>query len=995
MNFWKKSITYNYRWSVFFLLFSLALISIQKLSAQEPAFYSFNEQYGFDENVIYDYEYDQYGDFWIATSNGLYRYDGSIFHEYYHKGFPREYGRIKMDGSGRIFVQTFMGQILYVENDSLHLFGDYSDKMTHLFEYAVAKDGRVFIQAGRSIFIQDSPSDSLVKIKAVKGLSNDVRTLSLTPQEDLVFQYYTAFQDGTDKFYRVMILKGGEMVELGKIKFKGRPVWPLSKIYNGKLYFMHYSDVKTRIFEISDTLRMVYSIGERWTRGMIQDFYIDKNQRLFLSSKSGLFPFDEKGSPLSEHPWLDYKNVGEIMLDNDGVLYVATLNKGILIAPRIQVHVDKRTDVGLSMGVMDDNGGIYALDTRGRLHVDNRFFNASIKILDGFRSPGPISFDPFNQKISGAAPNFFNYDIRTSSFYLGNQDGFKRRKYLKKGVSVITYSTSSILLVKKDNEAPESLRNKLDSFIWSPAKRYWYKTLRKKRCHALALDKGCENCFYIGYVDGLFYYENWTEGSRVLDDGKNIIAEYLFEENDEVWAGTQAGILYHMKNGIILSKYNIGEPIVRISKWNDEIIYSNNEGVTRYNLKTGKKEIINWLDGLIKEKVVDIFVVNDTLKIISENHFSYIPLKVKYENEKPPVFKMGSITVNGDLLPSKPAYDFPHHKNDIRIQFGALSFRSRGEHTFYYKMKGISEKWSQTTAYAPFASFHDLRPGQYEFQVKACNEDGICSEVHRLPITIRPPFYRTLWFYLLITILILGLFWWIVQQRLRVIGQRAELRHEKEVLEKELYRSKVAAFQTQMNPHFIFNALNTIQDFILRNDPDSASEYMADFADLIRSYLNQSEARSIALDDEIQMLSLYLKLEQVRFGDEMEYSIKTELSKYKDEYELPVMLIQPFVENSIKHGLFHKKGEKRLDILFYEENNYLICVITDNGVGREYTQKIQRNKGKHKSFATIAIDERVHLANQFSGKPIHIQTLDLKDDNSIPLGTRVIIKMLM
>ena len=194
-----------------------------------------------------------------------------------------------------------------------------------------------------------------------------------------------------------------------------------------------------------------------------------------------------------------------------------------------------------------------------------------------------------------------------------------------------------------------------------------------------------------------------------------------------------------------------------------------------------------------------------------------------------------------------------------------------------------------------------------------------------------------------------------------------------------------------MNPHFMFNALNSIQEFILQNKKELASNYLGDFADLMRSYLQYSQEDYITLRDEIDTLELYLKLEKVRFENEFDYQVTYKESLDIDSIQIPSFLIQPFVENAIKHGLLHKEGAKYIDIQFVlEKGTVLKCIITDNGIGRKASQEINKNR-KHKSFATEASHNRLQLLNQNIGQKIGLEIEDLFDENSQSLGTRVVV----
>jgi LytS/YehU family sensor histidine kinase len=194
-----------------------------------------------------------------------------------------------------------------------------------------------------------------------------------------------------------------------------------------------------------------------------------------------------------------------------------------------------------------------------------------------------------------------------------------------------------------------------------------------------------------------------------------------------------------------------------------------------------------------------------------------------------------------------------------------------------------------------------------------------------------------------------------------------------------------------MNPHFIFNALNSIQEFILLNKKELASNYLADFADLMRSYLQHSQEDTVSVQDEIETLDLYLKLEKIRFDDDFEFYIQCDNQIDKEQTLIPSFLVQPFVENAIKHGLLHRTGLKKLSISFTKTNNQsLKCEIEDNGIGRAASAQIN-NKRKHQSFATKASQSRLDLLNQSTKEKIDLQIVDVFDAANNPSGTKIII----
>lgn len=214
------------------------------------------------------------------------------------------------------------------------------------------------------------------------------------------------------------------------------------------------------------------------------------------------------------------------------------------------------------------------------------------------------------------------------------------------------------------------------------------------------------------------------------------------------------------------------------------------------------------------------------------------------------------------------------------------------------------------------------------------------------------------------------------------------------IAEKKASQSELKAFKSQMNPHFFYNALNTVQSYILSNDKKLAISYLSKFSTLTRSILEMTEKEYISVAEEIKTLELYLDIEKARFNDDFEFQIKTENIDDTDQTKIPSMFLQPFVENAVKHGLLHKEGTKELEILFIIQNETLVITISDNGIGRAKSGELNAIKNKnHKSFATEAMQNRIDILNKTRTKPIKLQYIDKKNDFEQASGTTVSIEI--
>jgi LytS/YehU family sensor histidine kinase len=208
----------------------------------------------------------------------------------------------------------------------------------------------------------------------------------------------------------------------------------------------------------------------------------------------------------------------------------------------------------------------------------------------------------------------------------------------------------------------------------------------------------------------------------------------------------------------------------------------------------------------------------------------------------------------------------------------------------------------------------------------------------------------------------------------------------------KMTESRLQSLRLQMNPHFLFNALNSIQQMILANEEMVATRYLSKFSKLLRMILVHSDKEYVSLKEELEILHLYIELESIRFKDSFKYSIECDDQIDIDEIRLPTLLIQPFVENAIWHGLMHKEGNRLLQVKFSEQHDCIHCVIEDNGIGREKSREATLATGQGKKHTSKGIQvsmERLKAMNNGNGKEGELQIFDLKDENGNARGTRV------
>ena len=216
------------------------------------------------------------------------------------------------------------------------------------------------------------------------------------------------------------------------------------------------------------------------------------------------------------------------------------------------------------------------------------------------------------------------------------------------------------------------------------------------------------------------------------------------------------------------------------------------------------------------------------------------------------------------------------------------------------------------------------------------------------------------------------------------------IQKKRELLKRQLLMAEQKAVRSQMNPHFIFNSLNSIQNFILDNDQENANVYLVIFSKLIRRILEAMKVNFISLREEIETIKLYLELEKFRFSTRFEYNIDIAPDLNLDQISIPSMIMQPYLENAIWHGLVPKEGPGKLDIRFELKNNDVLLIsITDNGIGRAKAAEITKKRKFHKSTGMNNVEERLHLLNQLNHTHARVEIIDLYNADSTPAGTRI------
>jgi sensor histidine kinase YesM len=399
---------------------------------------------------------------------------------------------------------------------------------------------------------------------------------------------------------------------------------------------------------------------------------------------------------------------------------------------------------------------------------------------------------------------------------------------------------------------------------------------------------------------------------------------------------------------------------------------------------------LNAVLGLKNNRIYDVDFLDDIVYLATENGLLSFNLKNISSKKSNPKCLITHLKNQNNIVTNN--FVFPYYKSDVSIEFSGISYINQGNLTYYYKLNGQNDSWS--TSKETQINYKSLSPKKYTFSIYTVDGFGQKSAIKTIQFEITPPFWQKTGFIIFSILLLLMLLYLFIKYRLKKQQKRFEeekksiqMERDKAQLEKQMVELEQKALRLQMNPHFIFNALNTIKGYYSEGDAVNASSYISKFSKLLRMLLENTE-QSIPLKKEIEMLEIYIKLTKIRYKDKFEYELIVDENLNTSETLIPTLLLQPMVENAIIHGLAPKEEIGKLKVSFVKKNNQLECIVEDNGIGRVASKMIQKNK-EHQSKALEITNERLDLFNNNIGKST-IEIIDL-ETHLIPSGTKVII----
>ena len=451
-----------------------------------------------------------------------------------------------------------------------------------------------------------------------------------------------------------------------------------------------------------------------------------------------------------------------------------------------------------------------------------------------------------------------------------------------------------------------------------------------------------------------FTSADFNSSSSVRYLGNKTVISITQDYKGNMWFGTSGSGIYKLNKAIEL-KYNPPQIFSSINKTTEEI--------------------------------KSISIVSN-LPVIDENS-KIIRTDVSKNDTSPPVVFINNVKINGVDTTSLNYYELDYNQNNIEINISGL-VAGNSELQYKYILEGKNSDWNYSTNTSIY--YTALNPGNYNFKVYAMTDGGVWSKIPAIiTFTINPPLYTTFWFIFSIILVVLTL----VSLVVFIVYRKTQLREA--LLEEEKRKvliSELHALRSQMNPHFIFNTLSSIQSFITQNSSKDAVNYLSKFSKLMRATLENTQKQKIPIKDEIKTLELYMDLEKLRLNNKFDYKINIDEEIDIQFEQIPPMLLQPYIENAIWHGMSHKLTNGTIQLTFKLENeNLLKCEIEDDGIGRDEAMKINQHhadsyRKKNTSLGMSITKERLEIINSLRDSKLSINIIDLKD-NTISTGTKI------
>ncbi|MGZ4038390.1 MAG: ligand-binding sensor domain-containing protein, partial [Bacteroidia bacterium] len=988
-----------------YIVLMLQLLLLPAFS-QQYNFHNYSVKDGVAQSQVYSLLQDSRGYLWMGTQGGgMTSFDGRNFKTYSVKeGLPStKVFSMREDKHTNLWIGTMNGLSYY---NGIRFRNFLAGKAVR--EIDLDAKGNLWLATDKGIFYQKTDTDFINVSLILKDREPNIKTLMVDKSGDVWV--------GSDGLYRISV-KNGIYDELKFTKangFTNNTITSIKQDAAGWIWIGTYGD-GAYVYDSRKFFRI--DLQQELYKQTVLDFYFDDRNNVWMGTlTNGVLQYNRDTKSfghLTTNEGLSNNHVHCITQDKSGNYWFGTSGNGVC-----NYFGKQFTQYDKSSGLSENY--IYTMfrDSKERLWISS--YDKGVDVYDSSR------FRHF-----GAPEGFDNVKVRAigednaGNIYLGTD-----------GQGVFVYDGTAFKPIGSlDRKFIRAIAKDKDGNLWLASATGIYKLtmgesaiviknftmkegLLRDRIACLHNDK--EGRLWYGTESGAIglIVNDQPKDPKIELKGLTYNSIWCFAEDagGQLWIGTDGGIaafpLYQNNHRLTVYNHTIG-----LTSSNVYLLTFDREN----NLFVGTETGLDYMEFDRERKITGIkhygkgegftgvetcknAVFNDkdgTIWFGTINGLSKYNPKNKVKNAVAPVTSISDVTLFNMPISQtefKQAVGdwnaitklvLPYDQNNIGIYFTGINFPNPDAVKYQWKLEGSGNDWSPPVSQNN-VNFSNLGPGDYVFKVKACNEDGVWNkEPVTLKFSIRPPFWRSWWFITIIIAtlasIIIAFFRWRVNRiRAKAAEDRKKLQLEKEVVELEQ-----KALRLQMNPHFIFNALNSIQSQIGTDNEQAARYYLAKFSRLMRQILDNSRNTEITIEEEVGTLENYLLIEKFCNGDRFDYTIRVDDAIEKDYVKIPPMLLQPFIENAIKHGLKNSSDKRGLiEVEFREKNNVLECSVTDNGIGRKKAEEL--NKGSketyHKSTALIVTQERLDLLKENPAVK-SLEIIDLHDENGEASGT--------
>ena len=939
--------------------------------SQEPAAISLGSFYQQPDLTYYDALEDKNKNIWLSSDNGLYKFTGTNFQEYFTSAQKSNAFFSLKEVNQSVWMVNLYGQLLKTQKDSLQVVANLSPYLKGKLAEIYPVKNKLYLTSQAGLLTYDCDRDKLLQLNTESILATwqDPKTQAI---------YY--FND-RNEFKRISAEKIETLTTLislsstEKLHSRIYNFWDeiyLSYVENNRAVLSKWNAQtskfeKIKFFDNDEDLR-IYS-------------YLSLEDHILLATNRGVLQLD-RNFKLIEHSFKDVA-VSKIFKDFQGNTWITTLKNGVFVIPQnhfLKVKLPLAEESVTTFTQLDYNKAVIGTSKGKLLWLDQNLEVVKEIQLPDHQPVTQLLYRDEQQELLISLENLSAYRYNLNNNQIQNFQELGSSKALtavKNGFLHLTYRAA--FYYPNHSEEPQLLKDKR-------AVNAFYNAATET--------------FFIAYIDELIAYDKDLNETKITYQNQPVLATSFTLNDDQLLIGTrQQGVLAYKnrttKSYLTTAKNLSHNSILDVASSSQELFILTKEGLQIYDFHL--KKITKNFSYIDKVDLKKLLIFQDQLLIAGNKDLLAVNLSEAssaQKNKLPPTPILQKITTEDATYTSAENLKFKPDQKNIQITYQAPGLQLGQAYRYKYRLSNLSDHWEETLTGLTSLIFTYLPSGNYDLEIKTIDATGTESE-ESLCITfeIETPFYRELWFYLLVIVLILVL----ILVGFKVLLNRKNKKQQKKLLQLE-HQSKINELRlenirSQMNPHFIFNALNAIQDYILSNEKKLASSYLVKFSRLIRMYLEHSQKNFISLAEELEALKLYIELEKIRIEESFDFSLEVSEKIQLNHIKVPSLFIQPYVENAIKHGLLHKKGAKQLKISFEQKEDFICCKIEDNGIGVENAQRINRRQlTKHKSFALDANEERIHLYNRLKDYNIEVNLKKAVEDEENP-GTLVTLKI--